>query len=128
MTKMRFRVFHSISAVAALFVAFAPFAPLRAIAAQSDLDLICSGNSYGKEGDALPTAETVSFKRAGKKPPMISLPGSDELTTAKIVSSNPIQLKFSAGGLIGEYFNFTGDLFLIHKDGRLTRLVCRPRA
>jgi hypothetical protein len=30
--------------------------------------------------------------------------------------------------LTGEYFNFTGDLFLIHRDGGFTRLVCKPKA
>jgi hypothetical protein len=59
---------------------------------------------------------------------MIGLPGSDKPTKASMVSSNPIQLKFSARGLTGEYFNFTGDLFLIHRDGRFTKLVCKPKA
>jgi hypothetical protein len=58
---------------------------------------------------------------------MIGLPGSDKPTKASIISSNPIQLKFSAGGLTGEYFNFSGDLFLIHQDGRFTKLVCKPK-
>jgi hypothetical protein len=79
-------------------------------------------------GDPFPTAETVFFKMEGKKPVMIVLPGSDKPTKARIVSSNPIQLKFSAAGFTGEYLNFSGDLFLIHKDGRFTKLDCRPKA
>jgi hypothetical protein len=128
MIEMRFKICHSISAIAGLFLAFAPFAAPCAMAVPSDLDLVCSGNSYGKDGDPFPTTETVSFKREGKKPVMIGLPGSDKPTKASIVSSNPIQLKFSARGLTGEYFNFSGDLFLIHKDGRFTKLVCKPKA
>ena len=69
------------------------------MAGSSDLDLVCSGNSYGKEGDPFPTTETVSFKKEGKKPVMIGLQGSDKPTNASIVSSNRIQLKFSAAGL-----------------------------
>jgi hypothetical protein len=42
------------------------------------------------------------------------------------LTNNSIQLKFAAGAFTGEYFHFTGDLFLIHKDGRLTRLECKP--
>jgi hypothetical protein len=128
MIEMRFKICHSISAIAGLFLAFAPFAAPCAMAEPSDLDLVCSGNSYRKLGDPFPTTETVSFKREGKKPAMIGLPGSDKPTKASIVSSSPIQLKFSARGLTGEYFNFSGDLFLIHKDGRFTKLVCKPKA
>ncbi|MGB7046549.1 MAG: hypothetical protein WBD65_17125, partial [Methylocella sp.] len=76
MIEMRFKICHSISAIAGLFLAFAPFAAPCAMAEPSDLDLVCSGNSYGKLGDPFPTTETVSFKREGKKPAMIGLPGS----------------------------------------------------
>jgi hypothetical protein len=97
-----------------------------AVAGAADLNLVCSGNSYAKEGSPFPTVETVTFKKEGDKPVVIGLPGSDKLSKAKILASNPIQLKFSADGMTGEYFNFSGDLFLVHKDGRFTRLVCKP--
>jgi hypothetical protein len=121
---MRFKIRSSIPTATALVLAFA--APC-AVASPSALDLVCSGNSYGKEGNPFPTTETISFETDGKGLVMIGLPGSDRPVKARIVSSNPIQLRFSAGGLIGEYFNFTGDLFIIHKDGRFTRLVCKPK-
>jgi hypothetical protein len=125
--EMRFQICHSISAVAGLFLALAPSVAPCAMAGQSDLDLVCSGNSYGKGGDPFSTTETVSLKTEGKMSVLIGLPGSDKPTKVSVVSNNPIQLKFSAGGFTGEYFHFTGDLFLIHKDGRLTKLVCKPR-
>jgi hypothetical protein len=128
MIEMRFKICHSISSIAGLFLAFASFAAPCAMAGPADLDLVCSGSSYAKKGDPFPTSETVSFKRDSKKSVMIGLPGSDQPTKASIVTSNPIQLKFSAGGLTGEYFNFSGDLFLIHKDGRFTKLFCQPKA
>jgi hypothetical protein len=68
----------------------------------------------------------VTFKKEGDKPVAIGLPGSDKPAKGKILASNAIQLKFSADGMTGEYFNFSGDLFLVHKDGRFTRLVCKP--
>lgn len=108
------------------FLALAALAATGAIAGAADLNLVCSGNSYGKEGDPFPTAETVTFKKEGAKPLAIGLPGSDKPVKGKILSNNAIQLKFSADGLTGEYFNFSGDLFLVHKDGRFTRLVCKP--
>lgn len=118
------KICHSISAAAVFFLAFA--APCAA-AGPSDLDLVCSGNSYGKEGNPFPTPETVSFQRDGKSRVLITLPGADKPSPARIVSNNPIQLKFSASGLTGEYFNFSGDLFLIHQDGRFTRLLCKTK-
>lgn len=103
------------------------FGATRALAVPAALDLVCTGNSYGKEGIPFPTSETVSFEVGGKGLAMIGLPDAGTPMKARIVSSNPIQLRFSAAGLTGEYFNFTGDLFLIHKDGRFTRLVCKPK-
>jgi hypothetical protein len=44
---------------------------------------------------------------------------------AKPVSNNKIQLKFSTKDFTGEYFHYTGDLFLIYKSGHLARLACK---
>jgi len=125
---MRFRICPRISTGTQIFLAFAAFATTSALAGPSALDLACSGNSYTKTGDPFPTPETVSFATDGGGLVTLVVPGSDKPTKARVVSRNAIQLRFSAGGVIGEYFNFTGDLFLIHQDGRFTRLVCKPKA
>lgn len=91
----------------------------------ANLNLTCSGNSYKADGP-FPTPETFSLKIDGKKPVMIQGPGENLPVKARTIASNAIQLKFTTGAFTGEYFNFTGDLFLIHKDGHLTRLVCKP--
>jgi hypothetical protein len=96
-----------------------------ALAGGDNLDLVCTGNSYQKDGP-FPTVETFSVKIAGTKPVMIGQPGSDKPVKARIVANNAIQLKFATRKFTGEYFHFTGDLFLIHTDGRLTRLTCEP--
>ena len=44
----------------------------------------------------------------------------------RVVSDNKIQLKFEADDYTGEYFHYTGDLFLIYKSGHLARLMCKP--
>jgi hypothetical protein len=44
---------------------------------------------------------------------------------AKIESNNNIQLKFKTDEFVGEYFHYTGDLFLIYKSGHLARLTCK---
>ena len=125
---MQINTSHSIAALTGIFVAFAPFIVTCAIAEPPDLDVVCSGNYYRRTGDPFPTTEAVSFKREDKKLITISFPGAHKPTKANIISSNSIQLKFSADSMTGEYFNFTGDLFLIHKDRRLMKLVCKPKA
>ncbi len=126
--ELDYRACRSIAAATGLIAAFAAFAAPRAAAQTSALDLTCSGNSFSKVGDPFPNTETVSFVTDGKALVMLGLPWLDKPTKARVVSRNPIQLRFAAGGVIGEYFNFTGDLFLIHEDGRFTRLVCKPKA
>ena len=44
---------------------------------------------------------------------------------AKVESNNNIQLKFKTDEFVGEYFHYTGDLFLIYKSGHLARLTCK---
>ena len=43
---------------------------------------------------------------------------------ARLVSDNKIQLKFVTKEFVGEYFHYTGDLFLIYNSGPLARLNC----
>lgn len=118
------------SAIAGFSLAFlalsAPCA--RAGSSPTELDLVCTGNSYTKANDPFPTTETVSFKRDGKNSTAIEFPGSKKPTNVRVISSNPIQLKFTVDSWTGEYFNFTGDLFLIHKDGRFEKFACKPKA
>jgi len=128
MFEMQINTAHSITALTGLFVAFTPIAISCAMAEPSDLDLVCSGNSYGSTGDPFPTTETVLFKRENNDVVTIALLGADKPSKARIISSNPIQLKFSIDNMTGEYFRFSGDLFLIHRDGRFTKLVCKPKA
>ncbi len=112
--------------LAALLLACgSPNLTTQVLAGDADLNLVCTGNSY-KEDGPFPTPETFSLKIEGKKPVLIGGPGSEKPVKARTIASNAIQLKFATGKFTGEYFNFTGDLFLIHKDGRLTRLTCKP--
>ena len=45
--------------------------------------------------------------------------------SAKVESNNNVQLKFKTDEFVGEYFHYTGDLFLIYKSGHLARLTCK---
>ena len=48
----------------------------------------------------------------------------DKVLALRITSNNTIQLKFATKDFVGEYFHYTGDLFLIYKSGQLARLIC----
>jgi hypothetical protein len=47
-----------------------------------------------------------------------------KMLTPRITSNNKIQLKFATKEFVGEYFHYTGDLFLIYNSGLLARLNC----
>ena len=50
--------------------------------------------------------------------------GEGKMLATRITSDNKIQLKFATKEFVGEYFHYTGDLFLIYKSGPLARLNC----
>jgi hypothetical protein len=49
-----------------------------------------------------------------------------KMLAPRMTSNNKIQLKFATREFVGEYFHYTGDLFLIYKSGQLARLSCSP--
>jgi hypothetical protein len=50
--------------------------------------------------------------------------GEGAVLAPRMISDNKIQLKFATKEFVGEYFHYTGDLFLIYPSGRLARLNC----
>jgi hypothetical protein len=50
--------------------------------------------------------------------------GSRKLV-AKVESDDKIQLAFKTDEFVGEYFHYTGDLFLIDRSGNLARMACQ---
>ena len=48
----------------------------------------------------------------------------DNTLASRVTSNNKIQLKFAAKDFVGEFFHYTGDLFLIYRSGKLARLTC----
>ena len=50
--------------------------------------------------------------------------GEGTTLAPRITSNNKIQLKFATKEFAGEYFHYTGDLFLIYNSGPLARLNC----
>lgn len=50
--------------------------------------------------------------------------GDGKMLAPRITSNNKVQLKFATKDFVGEYFHYTGDLFLIYPSGELARLSC----
>jgi hypothetical protein len=50
--------------------------------------------------------------------------GEGRMLAPRVTSNNKIQLKFATKDFVGEYFHYTGDLFLIYPAGQLARLTC----
>ena len=50
--------------------------------------------------------------------------GDGKMLAPRITSNNKVQLKFATKEFVGEYFHYTGDLFLIYNSGPLARLNC----
>jgi hypothetical protein len=56
---------------------------------------------------------------------MLSMKTGDGKTLApRATSNNKVQLKFETKDFVGEYFHYTGELFLIYPSGELARLSC----
>ena len=50
--------------------------------------------------------------------------GDSKPLAANVTSDNKLQLKFKTNQFLGEYFYYSGDLFLIYNSGQLARLTC----
>jgi len=50
--------------------------------------------------------------------------GDGKLLSPRITSDNKLQLRFETDEFVGEYFHYTGQLFLIYHSGQLVRLTC----
>ena len=53
--------------------------------------------------------------------------GDGKPLAANVTSNNKLQLKFKNSQFVGEYFHYSGDLFLIYNSGQLARLTCVRR-
>jgi hypothetical protein len=60
----------------------------------------------------------------GNKNKLSITTGDGKMLAPRITSNNKIQLKFATKEFVGEYFYYTGDLFLIYNSGQLARLSC----
>ena len=77
------------------------------------------------EGTRLDQSNTIDLDLSlGDKNNLSMKTGDGKLLAPRITSNSKIQLKFETKEFVGEYFHYTGDLFLIYPSGRLARLSC----
>ena len=65
-----------------------------------------------------------SARTLGDKNKLSVKTGDGKMLAPRITTNNKIQLKFATQEFVGEYFHYTGDLFLIYSSGKLARLNC----
>ena len=92
-------------------------------AAQASRQFSCSGNMI-EPTDLAPSTKSGRLILGPTNKMSLDL-GQGDLKVRE-ASDNKIQLKFSTKEFVGEFFHYTGDLFLIYKSGHLARLTCTP--
>jgi hypothetical protein len=104
-----------------LLIAFIGLVALTAQAQSTSMQLGCTGQLIEPTGKT-PSSKMLQLMISSAK---VGVDFGSGSTDAKVESNNKIQLKFSTDEFTGEYFHYTGDLFLIYKDGHLARLTCK---
>jgi hypothetical protein len=90
-------------------------------AAEESLRFSCNGNMIEPTSLA-PSPKSMQLVLGPAHKISIDLGQGD--STAQETSNNKLQLKFRTKEFVGEFFHYTGDLFLIYKSGHLARLTC----
>ena len=85
----------------------------------AELKFSCKGQVIQEMTDPAEFSVTVGERNT------MSIKTSDNKTLIpRISSNNKIQLKFATKDFLGEYFHYSGDLFLIYRSGQLARMNC----
>jgi hypothetical protein len=106
------------SAVSTVAVILATAAHAQSTSTQ----LGCSGQLIEPGGAQAASPKTVQLTIGSGK---VGVDLGSGNVAAQVESDNRIQLKFKTDEFVGEYFHYTGDLFLIYKSGHLARLMCK---
>ena len=89
-----------------------------------DFAYTCTGvHVTHRSTDPVASKETVTLKQQDSSI-LVGLPDAKDPVQAQTVSDNRTALILRAGGMTIQYMRLTGNLFMIHDDGRLTRLAC----
>ena len=94
--------------------------------AADSLKLACTGDMIEPAGLAKAPITIAAMFSPATQVSKVSVDLGKGAIDAPVLSNNKIQLKFRTKDFVGEYFYYTGDMFLIHKSGHLARLACNP--
>ncbi len=97
-------------------------AVVRGHTAEGTQQLSCTGQFI--ESAAVP-GKPSTLKLSLGPAKNIALDLGEGSIKARTTSDNDIQLKFTTKDFVGEYFHYTGDLFLIYKSGKLMHATCQ---
>jgi len=99
---------------------------MNAAQATDSLKMSCTGDMIEPGGlTKSPTTLTAVFSPANKAT-KVSVDLGKGGVSPPVLSNNTLQLKFRTKDFTGEYFHYSGDMFLIYKSGHLARLTCTP--
>jgi hypothetical protein len=92
--------------------------------ASAEQQFSCKGQLIrGGSPDVQPSPIDLSVT-LGERNKLSMKTGEGAVFSPRMISDNKIQLKFATKEFVGEYFHYTGDLFLIYPAGKLARLNC----
>ena len=116
--KSQYRVIrmHRATALAAIIWAMT----ITSAPAEEAQELTCTGAMIEPAGESQ-ASQTLKMGLG----PKVTLNLGKGAVQTRTLSNNKIQLKFRTKDFEGEYFHYTGDLFLIYKSGHLARMTCQ---
>jgi hypothetical protein len=95
--------------------------------AAAEQQFACKGQVVQEMTNPAVQPKPIDLKVTLGQKSKLSMTLADGKTLApRMTGNNKIQLRFATGEFVGEYFHYTGDLFLIYKSGQLARLSCSP--
>jgi hypothetical protein len=94
-------------------------------AGAADRQFSCKGQVIHGEADPAAPQKALDLNvTLGDENKLSMKTGDGKTLDPRITSNNKLQLKFETNEFVGEYFHYTGDLFLIYPSGELARLSC----
>src|SRR5262245_510894 len=85
----------------------------------------CKGQVIQEMANPAVPQKPIDFSVTLSEKNKMSIKTSDNKTLSpRITNNNTIQLKFVTKEFVGEYFHYSGDLFLIYRSGQLARMNC----
>jgi hypothetical protein len=102
------------------------FLGMHAAQAADSVKISCTGDTFEPGGvNKSHTTLTAIFSPTSKATQVLVDLGKGSVSPV-VLSNNPLQLKFRTKDFTGEYFHYSGDMFLIYRSGHLARLTCSP--